>query len=89
VEGSCEHGKEPPGSIMCREVLKYVRGWRLLKKGSAPWSSSVRRETGYWLDGRGIEVRFPIGATCLFVLRTVDTDTVSCQMGTGATFHDG
>jgi hypothetical protein len=35
VEGSCEHGNEPSGSIKCRECL----GWRLLKKGSALWVS--------------------------------------------------
>jgi hypothetical protein len=36
VEGSCEHGIEPSGSIKCWEVLEWMRDWRLLKKGSAP-----------------------------------------------------
>jgi hypothetical protein len=33
VEGSCEHGNEPSGSIKCWEVLE--QNWRLLKKDSA------------------------------------------------------
>jgi hypothetical protein len=36
VEGSCEHGNEPSGSINCWEVLEYLHNWRLFKKGSAP-----------------------------------------------------
>jgi hypothetical protein len=36
VEGSCEHGNEPSGSIKCCEVLVKLSDWRLLKKGSAP-----------------------------------------------------
>jgi hypothetical protein len=35
VEGSCEHGNEPSGSINCWEVLEWLHNWRLLKKGSA------------------------------------------------------
>jgi hypothetical protein len=37
VEGSCEHGDEPSGSIKCSEILEWLRKWWLLKKGSAPW----------------------------------------------------
>jgi hypothetical protein len=36
VEGSCEHGNEPSGSIKCWEILEWLHNWRLLKKGSAP-----------------------------------------------------
>jgi hypothetical protein len=36
VEGSCEHGDEPSGSIKCWEVLEWLHNWRLLKKVSAP-----------------------------------------------------
>jgi hypothetical protein len=36
VEGSCEHGNEPAGSIKCCEVLEWLHNWQLLKKGSAP-----------------------------------------------------
>jgi hypothetical protein len=43
VEGSCEHGIEPPGSIKCLEVLEWLHNWRLLKKGSAPL---VSKEVG-------------------------------------------
>jgi hypothetical protein len=39
VEGSCEHGNEPSGSIKCLEVLEWMHNWMLLKKGSAPCSS--------------------------------------------------
>jgi hypothetical protein len=28
VEGSCEHGNEPSGSIKCWEVLEMPRNWR-------------------------------------------------------------
>jgi hypothetical protein len=36
VEGSCEHGIEPSGSIKCWEVLERLHNWWLLEKGSAP-----------------------------------------------------
>jgi hypothetical protein len=36
VEGCCEHGSEPMGSIKCWEILELLRNWELLKKGSAP-----------------------------------------------------
>jgi hypothetical protein len=36
VEGSCERGTEPSGSIKHWEVLDWLHNWRLLKKGSAP-----------------------------------------------------
>jgi hypothetical protein len=38
VEGFCEHGNEPSGSIKCCEILEQLSNWRLLEKGSAPWS---------------------------------------------------
>jgi hypothetical protein len=38
VEGFCEQDNEPPGSIKCWEFLDYLHNWRILKKGSAPWS---------------------------------------------------
>jgi hypothetical protein len=37
VDGSCEHGNEPSGSIKW-EILKQLHIWRLLKKVSSPWS---------------------------------------------------
>jgi hypothetical protein len=36
--GSYEHGNEPLDSIKCWEVLEWLREWRLLRKGLAPWS---------------------------------------------------
>jgi hypothetical protein len=36
VEGVCERGNEPSGSIKCWEVLEQLHNWQLLKKGSAP-----------------------------------------------------
>jgi hypothetical protein len=36
VEGSCEHGNEPSGSIKWWEFLEWLHNWQLLKKGSAP-----------------------------------------------------
>jgi hypothetical protein len=35
VEGSSEHGNEPPGSIKCCEVFELLNGWQLLGKVSA------------------------------------------------------
>jgi hypothetical protein len=32
---------EPSGSIKCSEILEWLRNWRLLKKGSGPWSSYI------------------------------------------------
>jgi hypothetical protein len=42
VEGSCEHGNEPSGSIKRWEILEWLHNWRLLKKGLAPRSQSFR-----------------------------------------------
>jgi hypothetical protein len=36
VEGTCEHGIDPSGSIKCWEVLEGLHNWRFIKKGSAP-----------------------------------------------------
>jgi hypothetical protein len=36
VEGSCERGNEPSGSVKRWEVLEWLHNWQLLKKGSAP-----------------------------------------------------
>jgi hypothetical protein len=36
VKGSCEHGIEHSGPIICWEVLEWLPNWRLFKKGSAP-----------------------------------------------------
>jgi hypothetical protein len=36
VEGSCERGDEPSGSIKFWEVLEWPHNWQLFKKGSAP-----------------------------------------------------
>jgi hypothetical protein len=33
VEGSCEYGNEPSGSIKCWEILEWMHYWRFLKKG--------------------------------------------------------
>jgi hypothetical protein len=41
VEGSCEHGDEPSGSLKCWEILEQLHNWRLLKKGSAPQVSKI------------------------------------------------
>jgi hypothetical protein len=32
VEGSCEHGNKPSGSIKCWKVLEYLHNWELLMK---------------------------------------------------------
>jgi hypothetical protein len=31
VEGSCEHGDQPSGSIKCWKVLQYLYNWQLRK----------------------------------------------------------
>jgi hypothetical protein len=36
LEGSCECGDDPSGSIKYWEVLEWLHNWRLLKEGSAP-----------------------------------------------------
>jgi hypothetical protein len=36
VEGSCERGNKPSGSIKLWEVLEWLHNWQLLKKRSAP-----------------------------------------------------
>lgn len=40
MEGFCEYGKEPSGSIKFREFFDPLKNCSLLKKGSAVWSSS-------------------------------------------------
>jgi hypothetical protein len=42
VDGSCEHGNEPSGSIKCWEVLDWLRNWSLLKKGSVQCVSGLQ-----------------------------------------------
>jgi hypothetical protein len=44
VEGSCEHGIEPSGSIKCWEFLEGLHNWRLLKEGSAHVSVVVHSD---------------------------------------------
>jgi hypothetical protein len=39
VEGSCEHGDEPSGSLEFCEVPEWLQNWQLLRKGSAPYVS--------------------------------------------------
>jgi hypothetical protein len=36
MEGSCEGGNEPSGSIKHWEVLEWLHNWQLLKKSSDP-----------------------------------------------------
>jgi hypothetical protein len=36
VEGSCEHGDEPLGSLKCWKVPEWLHNWQLLRKASAP-----------------------------------------------------
>jgi hypothetical protein len=36
LEGSCEQGNEPSGSIKCWEVREWLHKWLFLKKASAP-----------------------------------------------------
>jgi hypothetical protein len=44
VEGSCEHGNEPSGSLKnCWEVFEWLHNWWLLKKCSAPEVNTCRR----------------------------------------------
>jgi hypothetical protein len=35
---TCEHGNEFSGSIKYWEILEWLRNWRLLMRGSSPWS---------------------------------------------------
>jgi hypothetical protein len=39
VEGSCEHGDEPSGSLKLLGVPEWLHDWQLLRKGSAPYIS--------------------------------------------------
>jgi hypothetical protein len=56
VEGSCEHGNEPSGSIKCWVILEWLHNWLLLKKSSAAVSdvfpSGFRRLCHKNLTGR-------------------------------------
>jgi hypothetical protein len=47
VEGSCEHGNEPSGTIKYLKILQLLRDWRFLKKGSASWSLLVNAFSQY------------------------------------------
>jgi hypothetical protein len=38
VEGSCDHGNEPLGSIKYWEILEKLNDWQILKKDSTAWS---------------------------------------------------
>jgi hypothetical protein len=36
VEGSCENGDEPSGSLKCWAVPERLENWQLLREGSVP-----------------------------------------------------
>jgi hypothetical protein len=55
VDGSCERGNEPSGSIKRWEVLEWLHNWQLLKKGSAPW---VGEWVSEWVSEWAILRRF-------------------------------
>ena len=38
VEGTCEYGSEPSGSIKCGKFLDWLKNDYFLKKYSAAWS---------------------------------------------------
>jgi hypothetical protein len=38
MDGSCEHGYEPSGSLKCWEIFEWLSDWWLLKKDEAPLS---------------------------------------------------
>jgi hypothetical protein len=42
VDGSCGHGNELWGSIICWEMFELLSEWQLLKKDSAPGRHLVR-----------------------------------------------
>jgi hypothetical protein len=43
VEGSCEHGNEPSGSIKRWEFIEWLHNWQLLKEDSASGISECYR----------------------------------------------
>jgi hypothetical protein len=47
VEGSCEHGNEPVGSIKCWEILEWLHNWQPHKKDSAAWNQLVSYLVSY------------------------------------------
>jgi hypothetical protein len=65
MEGSCEHGNEPSGSIKCWEFLEWPHNWQLLKKCSAPWASE-------WVDHTRVNKFFV--EYCLWVTTYGHTD---------------
>jgi hypothetical protein len=69
VEGSCEYGDEPLGSIKRCEVLEELHNWRLLKKGSAPWSYLVYQ---YILALQFEPGKFPVHQTRLGIERLIN-----------------
>jgi hypothetical protein len=50
VEGACERGNEPSGSITRWEVLEWLHNWQLPKKGSAPRVSEVKMQRNLLLE---------------------------------------
>jgi hypothetical protein len=63
VEGSCEHGNEPSGSIKCWEVLEQMHNWRLLKKDSAQRSKFRFPESELLRDWRFTANHFVLAPT--------------------------
>jgi hypothetical protein len=63
MEGFCEHGNEPSGSITFWEVLEWLHNWQLLKKGSAPLSKHVTILSGVRLIVNLLVLR-PLLACC-------------------------
>jgi hypothetical protein len=58
VEGSCEDGIEPSGSIKCWEVLEGLHNWRILKKGSVLYVSKYKVEIVQTCNDQGLKQCF-------------------------------
>jgi hypothetical protein len=73
VEGSCEHGNEPSGSINSWEVLEQLHNWRLLKS-----SVSFEYPSIFKTD---VRVKFTIVITQFWI-------TVANELSSVNTLHD-
>jgi hypothetical protein len=55
VEGPCQHGNEPSGTVKCCGIVEQLYSWRPVEKGSAAWGQLgvTRKVVIVRLDAQG------------------------------------
>jgi hypothetical protein len=69
VEGCCDHGNEPSGSVECWEVVEWLHRSRLLKEEGLGSMEFVFTRLSHFLQDanvKGADVSKPFGNACCY-----------------------